>query len=177
MKRGRSSSERQENPMMRRKERGAETLEMALCLLPFIGLNCLIVSISWAVFTKSTLQHAVAEGVRYAITSQTMTGMGQDASIKEVVRQNSMGFVNNENLNKVTIQYYQVNPTTGDLTPTLSNLGGNIVEVSVVDFSYGPLAPILKWVGKPESSHPVGTFSVRASDKMEGSPGGIPPTR
>jgi hypothetical protein len=35
----------------------------------------------------------VREGVRYAIASQTMTGMGQDASIKSVVQQNAMGVV------------------------------------------------------------------------------------
>ena len=163
---------------MRRKERGSQTLEMALCLLPLIGLNFLILSIGWAIFTKATLQHAVAEGVRYAITSRTMPNMGQDASIKTTVQQNAMGFLSGDKANKISIQYYLVDPTSGELTPTNSNLGGNIVEVSVNDYSAGPLAPILQWVGRSDAnSHQPATFSVRASDRMEGSPGGIPPTR
>ncbi len=162
---------------MKRNERGSQTLEMALCLLPFVGLNFLILSIGWAVFTKATLQHAVAEGVRYAVTSRTMPGLGHDASIKTTVQQNAMGFLSGDKADKITIQYYLVDPTTGELTATNSNLGGNIVEISVVDYSAGPLTPILQWVGPSGSPRSPSTFSVRASDRMEGSPGGIPPTR
>jgi len=54
----------------------------------------LIMDISWAVFSKAALQHAVREGTRYAVTYRTMTGVGQDASIKSVVQQNSLGMLN-----------------------------------------------------------------------------------
>ncbi len=162
---------------MRRYDRGSQTLEMALCLLPFLAIVFLTMSVAWAVYVKANLQHAVAEGVRYAITSQTMPGLGQDASIKTVVQQNSMGLLNAGNLSKVAIQYYLVDPTTGALAPTNSNLGGNIVEVSIVGYVSNPLMPILSWGQNAGPGNTPNFFTVSASDRMEGSPGGIPPQR
>ena len=164
---------------MRRRERGSQTVEMALCLLPFCGIVFLILSLSWAIFTKASLQHAVTEGVRYAITSRTMAGMGQDSSIKSVVQQSSMGLLKTSNLALVTIQYYAIDPATGSLTKTSQNLGGNIVEVSVEGYTASPLLPILHWgvKGGTGSMNPAMYYTVRASDRMEASPAGIPPQR
>lgn len=164
---------------MRRPERGSQTVEMAFCLLPFFGIVFLLLSLSWAIFTKASLQHAVAEGVRYAITSRTMNGMGQDASIKSVVQNSSMGLLSSSNLGLVTIQYYSVDPTTGTLTKTNQNLGGNIVEVSVEGYTSNPLLPILHWgvKGGTGPPTPASEYTVRASDRMEASPAGIPPAR
>ena len=163
---------------MSQQERGSQSLEMSLCLIPFLGIVFLIMSLSWAIFTKASLQHAVAEGVRYAITSQTMSGMGQDASIKSVIQQSAMGLLGGNNLSMVTIQYYSIDASTGVLTPTNNNFGGNIVEISVNGYTANPLLPILNW-GKSTGSGtntPV-TYTVRASDRMESSPGGVAPTR
>src|ERR1035438_9659531 len=63
------------------KQRGSEMIEFTLVLLPFLGFTFLILNIAWAVYTRSTVQHAVAQGVRYAVTSQTMNGWGARASI------------------------------------------------------------------------------------------------
>ncbi len=151
---------------------------MALCLMPFLGICFLILSISWVIFSKAALQHAVSEGVRYAITSRVMAGKGHDASIKTIVQQNAMGLLNGAQLSKVSIQYFMIDETNGSLQPTNLNLGGNIVEVSVDGYSAVPLAPILAWGrgSRPPQNGAI-TLSVRASDRMEGSPGGIPPHR
>lgn len=162
---------------MPRRERGSQSLEMALCLLPFLGIVFLIMSLSWAIFTKASLQNAVADGVRYAITSQTMSGMGQDASIKTVVQKSAMGLLSGNSLAMVNIQYYSVDPSTGVLTPTNNNFGGNIVEVSVEGYTANPLLPILNWGKSAGATNTPVSFTVRASDRMESSPGGIPPTR
>lgn len=119
------------------------------------------------VFVRGVLQHAVREGVRYAVTSQTMTGMGQDDSIKTVVQQQAMGLLAGDTgANEIHIRYY----TPGSLTETTSNAGGNIVEVSVEDFS---------WFWNITLMRSPRTFVMlaRASDRMEPSPGGIPPAR
>ncbi len=164
--------------MSRRGERGSQAIEFGLNLLPFFGLVWLILSLAWALYTKATLQHAVAEGVRYAITSQTMQGLGQDASIKTVIKHNAMGLLSSDDIDsKVTIQYYSVDPTTGALTKTESNLGGNIVEVSVTGYTLNPLFPILSWGKDRSATNTPNYFTVHASDRMEGSPGGIPPKR
>lgn len=66
-------------------------LEFTLAFLPFIGFLFLILNIAWAVYSRSTLQYAVAQGVRYAVTSQTIAGKGQRASIQTVVQGNAFG--------------------------------------------------------------------------------------
>src|SRR6185503_4542031 len=78
----------------RRRQRGSEILEFGLTFLPMMGFIFLLLDLSWAIWVKSTLQHAVLQGVRYAITGQTLAGMGQDESIKTVVQRNAMGVLN-----------------------------------------------------------------------------------
>jgi hypothetical protein len=150
---------------------------MTFCLLPALAIMFLTVSIAWAVFIAASLQNGVSAGLRYAITSRTIAGKGHDESIKTVVQRNAMGFLNGDNVSKVRIQYYTIDNTTGTLTPTNLNLGGNIVEISVQDFRAAPLAPILSWGEGAGTSNLPMTFNARASGRMESSPNGIPPAR
>src|SRR5438445_3595291 len=127
----------------------------------------LIMDISWAVFSKAALQHAVREGVRYAVTYRTMAALGQDASITSVVQQNAMGMLNGSSgASLVSIQYY----TPDTLTPTNSNAAGNVVKVSVTGYSLSPLGPLMR------SNSPL-SLSVSSSDRTESCPGGICPIR
>ena len=156
--------------MTKSRERGSQTIELALVLLPLCAIVFLILDIAWAFYVKSTLQNAVREGVRYAVTSQTMTGLGQDASIKSVVQQNAMGLLSGTtNAALITIQYYLPN-TLAPVTGLNSNQGGNIVEVYVQNYSLPPLGPILR------NPTPL-SLGAQAYDRMEGSPGGVPPAR
>ena len=153
--------------MKARFRKGSQLVEFSLVLLPLLALVFLTMDAAWMVFAKASLQFGVREGVRYAVTSQTAPGMGQDASIKSVVQQNSFGFLNGtDGLSKISISYY--NPAT--LAPTNLNAGGNVVEVSVDGVLVSPLAPVWR------SSDPL-QISVRSTDVMESSPGGIPPPR
>ena len=152
------------------RERGSQVVELGLVLLPLCGFVFLILDMAWAFYAKSTLQNAVREGVRYAITSQTMAGKGQDDSIKTVVQQNAMGLLAGEDrLALISVQYYLPN-TLQEVSGLNSNQGGNIVEVSVQGYSLPPLGPILR------NPAPL-SLSVQAYDRMEGSPGRIPPAR
>jgi Flp pilus assembly protein TadG len=151
----------------KRRERGSQMVEMSLVIVPFFALILLIMDIAMAVFCKASLQYAVREGVRYAITGQTLSGKGQDASIQTVIEQNSMGFLQGASgASLISIQYY----TPDTLTPTASNAGGNIVEISVQGYTYTPLVPLLR------SANPI-PFTARSADRMEPSPGGVPPKR
>lgn len=161
-------------------ERGATFVEAAFIILPLMVLLLGIVDFGLAVFVKSTLQHAVREGVRYAITYQTISGMGHDASIREVVRSNCMGFLSAEQAaEKVKIRYYNpslYNPANpGEwggalVTGVGSNAPGNIVEVAIEDYRWGLIMPT--FFRSPLS------LGARAADKMEGLPGGgSPPPR
>jgi hypothetical protein len=121
----------------RARQRGSISglMELALILLPFFAIFFAMIDFSIAVFLKGNFQHAVREGVRYAITYQTLTGQCQDASIKAVVKNNAIGFLNGTNENYIHVRYF--NPAVSlstEVTGLNSNNPGNIVEVSVESF-------------------------------------------
>ena len=134
-------------------------------ILPFFALAFMTMDAAWALFIKATLQHAVTEGVRYAVTGQVSPGNGQVASIKAVVVKQAMGLLSGSQAGTLSVTF--LNPTT--LATTSSNLGGNLVQVSVSNYSIAPLAPLLR-------SSTATLVNVTSADRMEGSPGGIPPT-
>lgn len=152
----------------RRRRSGAALVELAFVVLPLVAIWAALADFSFALFLKATFQHAAREGVRYAVTSRTEPGMGHDASIKAVVQRHAMGFLNGaEGASKIHIRYY----VPGTFTPTQSNAGGNIVEVSIEDFRWNWMAPVLRGNASPL------TLVVRSSDRMEMPPGGISPAR
>ncbi len=157
-------------PLSRRRgsrQRGSQVVEVGLCLLPFLAILFLLIDLCLVIFLKATFQHAVREGVRYAMTGRTMDGLGHDASIKRVVQQYAIGFLGgDEGADKIKIRYF----VPGTLAETSSNAGGNIVEISIEGFSWRPIVPLFK------SGDPV-TISARSTGIMEPSPGGIPPPR
>ena len=131
----------------KRRRHGSELVEFGLVLLPFLAFMALIVNLGWVVFVQSTLQYAVAQGGRYAITSQTLAGMGMRASIQTYVQQNACGMLHTTSgaatgvngWNNIYVDWYAVN-TDGSLT-NLDTLVGDaeaaamenlpLVEVSV----------------------------------------------
>ena len=89
----RPNEAKQSNRARRRSETGASLVEAAVILLPFLALFFALFDFGMALFLKNTLQFAVRQGVRYAVTSQTQAGLGQDASIKNVVNTSTFGFL------------------------------------------------------------------------------------
>jgi Flp pilus assembly protein TadG len=141
-------------------------VELAFVMIPLLALILAILDFGFALFLRNTFQHAVREGVRYAVTGQAATGTGQDASIKSVVKKQALGFLSSSE-DKIHIRYF----TPGSLAETANNTAGNIVEVSVEGFAWGWMAPLL------HESFPVLEITARSSDLVEASPGGVPPTR
>lgn len=132
-------------------------------LLPSLGFLFLVLNIAWAVYSRSTLQYAVAQGVRYAVTSQTMTGMGQRASIQTLVQNNAFGKLRAtagaatgvNGWNNIYVDWYLVN-ADGSLTSEDGVVGGNgmqadgqlpLVEVSVQSISANTFMPTVKMPG------------------------------
>ena len=169
----------------RRRERGSEILEFTLVLLPSLGFLFLILNVAWAVYSRSTLQYAVTQGVRYAVTSATMTGMGQRASIQTIVQNNAFGRLRTTSgaatgvngWNNIYVDWYLVN-ADGTLTNEDGIVGGNgmqsdgelpLVKVSVQSLSVGTFMPTIKMVGL--SSVLSGIMMTAASwDRMETPP-------
>ncbi len=141
-------------------------VETGLVLLPLMALILAFIDHGLAIFLQGTFQHAVREGVRYAVTYQVISGKGQDDSIRAVVQRNAVGFLNTCP-SCIKIRYYK--PDT--LVETSDNLPGNIVEVSIEGYSRNWIAPLWRVAG-------AYAITARAADRMEGLSGGSsPPTR
>jgi Flp pilus assembly protein TadG len=157
---------------LNRRERGSEVVEFALVLLPLLAILFLILDIAWLVFAQGSLQWAVQQGVRYGITSNVASGKGQDASIKSIVQSNAMGFLNGSaGLSKISVSFYAPSNLSTAVTGSGSNVGGNVLKVSVTGVQVSSFGPI--WRSGPS----VISLSANSSDVMESSPGGVPPTR
>lgn len=152
--------------------RGSAALEGALVFLPLFAIVFAIVDFGFAMFLRSTFQHAVREGCRYAVTSTTMAGMGHDASIGQVVKTHALGFLSTAKVGsgadcKICIRYFDAD--TG--AEVASNAPGNIVEVSVDGYGWSWMAPIWR-------SQTGVIITARAADRMEGlGPGKLSPAR
>ena len=75
------------------RRRGSALMEGVLAMLPLLAVMFTVLDLSIAIFVKNTVQFAVCQGVRYAVTSQTLPGLGQDASIKSVVQGYTLGLL------------------------------------------------------------------------------------
>jgi Flp pilus assembly protein TadG len=165
-------------PMSERNRRraGNALLEFAFTVLPTFAMIFAFVDFGLLMFRWATLQNAVREGCRYAITFQTSNGNGQDASIEAVVQQYAMGIVKStDNPQDILVKYYA--PT--NLTTAIAsggNVPGNIVEVSVQGVSWSWLAPLSGSYGGNvpyfRSTTPI-TLNIYSSDILGGYPAGV----
>ena len=152
-----------------RRRTGNALLETVFTLLPTFALIFAFIDFGWA-----TLQEAVRKGCRYAITFQTATGLGQNASIESVVQQYGMGLVTpTDNPQHIFVNYYSVNNLN---TPIASggNVPGNILQVSVQNISWAWLAPLSGTFGANayRDQTPI-TLGVYSSDILGGYPAGV----
>jgi len=151
--------------------RGNAVMEVAMITVPLFGLLFGIFDFGYAVFLRSCLQNAVREGVRYAVTYQTVSpSTCQDESIKQQVRWGGMGFLSAPaNYDKIKVRYYDPATFTEILAPG-GNAPGNVVEVSVENYQHRWLVP-LYWPSTPI------VMNIRSSDRMEGTPATGAPCR
>jgi len=175
------SIENKQSGVRKRRQRDSELVEFTLVLLPFLGFTFLTLNIAWAVYTRATLQHAVSEGVRYAITSQVMTGMGARASVQTYVQQHAFGRLNGNSgtlgangWNNISVDWFLVDPNTGSYVSKDGVVGGNcmqtdgslpLVQVSVQNFTGALFTPFVKSPGMGTLS-PV-TLTAVSWDRME----------
>ena len=155
----------------RRSNGGHALLESVFTLLPTFALVFALIDFGLMIFRWTTLQNAVREGTRYAVTFQTQTGLGQDASIESVVQQYALGFVKStDSPQSIFVKYY----STSNLNTAIAsggNVPGNIVEVSVQNLSFKWLAPLSGSLngGIFYTANPL-TLNVFSSDILGGYP-------
>jgi Flp pilus assembly protein TadG len=158
----------QNNQPRRDRRRGSQLVETMLTMLPFLAMTFLVMDAAYGLFIKATLQQAVREGVRYAVTGQVSGGSGQVASIKAVVKTQALGLLSGAQAGTLSVHFLNPSGTTDLGTVAGANQGGNIVEVQVSNYLFSPLAHLF------HSSASI-ALNVTAADVIEGSAGGIPP--
>ena len=160
----------------RQRSRGNAILESVFTLLPTFAFIFAFTDFGLMMFRWSTLQNSLREATRYAVTFQTQSGMGQDASIGSIVQTYALGFVKTtDSPQHIFVDYYA--PTSLS-TPIASggNTPGNLVEVSVRNLTFGWLAPLSGSYGGSvpffRSTTPV-TFNLHSAGILGGYPVGV----
>jgi Flp pilus assembly protein TadG len=170
--------------------RGVELIEFTLVMMPLLGFTFLLLDLGWAIYRRATLQFAVREGCRYAVTNQTQPlkdagnkTYGTIDSIKWVVQQRANGFLGSTPTDPgyaaIQVRFYDPTASLKNALPMPANCasavaapnsGGNLVEVSVENYQATALAAVMR------SATPL-SFTARSSDRMEGNPAsGVPRT-
>jgi len=178
-KRAASAAQTPRKPLSERNRRrsGNVMLESVFTILPTFALIFAFVDFGLLLFRWATLQNAVREGCRYAITYQTQSGDGQNASIEAVVQQYAMGIVKTTDTPQdIFVNYYSPTNLTTPIVGSGGNVPGNIVEVSVQGVSWSWLAPLSGSYGGNvpffRSTTPI-TLNIYSSDILGGYPAGV----
>src|SRR6202050_1441352 len=160
----------------RRGSTGNTMLESVFTLLPLIAVLTFFFDMTFAIFSWSTLQNAVREGCRYAITFQTSGSLGQDASIEAVVEQYAMGLITSSNASLMQVNFYS--PTAPNTAIALGatppgNSPGNIVQVSIQGYPLSWLFPLSGTLINPYRASSPATISTYSLDILGGYPAGV----
>ena len=158
----------------RRRSGGNAIVESAFTIIPLFALIFAFADLGLMLFRWSTLQNAVREGCRYAITFQTTGGRGQDGSIGLIVEKYALGVVRTTDSPKhIFVTYYSTSSPTTPIT-TGGNIPGNIIEVSVQNVSWAWMAPLSgKLVINPFYALTPFRLNVYSSDILGGYPAGV----
>jgi len=173
---------RKPSSLKRKRRSGGNTLvESAFTLLPTFALIFAFIDFGLMLFRWSSIQNAVREGARYAITFQQQTvggtTYGQTTSIKRVVESFAMGTVHTTDAPQHIFVCYANTSTPSTCIASGGNVPGNIVEVSVKNLSLTWLAPLSGSYSSSvarffRSSTPL-SLNIYAADILGGFPVGV----
>ena len=161
-------------PARRRRNSGGNViLESVFTFIPTLALILFFADLGMMLFRWSTLQNAVREGCRYAITFQTQGGIGQDSSVQQVVQRYAFGLVKtSDSPNRIHVDYYSpANPNTAIAAG--GNVPGNVVEVSVQGVNLAWMMPLSGTLAGPLYATLPLSLTVRSSDILGGYPAGV----
>lgn len=167
---------------------GSQWVELAFTILPFFAIVTAFFDVSFVLFSWNTIQNAVREGARYAITFQvapptnatwTCTGH-QDNCIENEVAANAMGLVTVAG-GLINVNYYTQLASSTPIAAPNGNVPGNIVEVSILNYPLNWMIPLSGTGGGGQlntSSSPYRPTSptnvnVYSSDVLGGFPAGV----
>ena len=147
--------------------KGQALVEVALVAGIAALLGFALIDLAWMFYVNLTMQHAVREGTRYAITGRSEPGKGRRASLIAKIREQSMGLYDSNLHNPKDPQISIVSPErivfpnyTG--TPTADGEDpGAANQIIIVSLTY--TCPMLTPVLKPFIGGETYTFTVRST--------------
>jgi hypothetical protein len=153
----------------RRRTAGAQVLEFTLNFMPFLAMTMLVTDTAWVVFGEATIQEAVRIAVRQGVTltaSQVSTNL--TSTVKGIVQAHSAGLLNGTtNYGYIKVHYFNgQNPSQDVSNQTWGNIPGNIMQVSVENYSLNPLIVRLFRLKDTPDNSPL-TVTVYAADVIE----------
>lgn len=157
-----------------RNNKGQTIVEFALAAILLLGVLFLILDLAMLFWVNMTMQHAVREGARYAVTGRSDLGADRRSALIAKIRDQSMGLYDrNLNVPKdptikvITPSNVGFQNYTGGTTQT-GNPGqaGDTIVVSLT-YKWKVITPFLK----PVFPDGIYTFTVRATMKNEPFPG------
>jgi Flp pilus assembly protein TadG len=162
--------------LMKNREKGSEIIEFALVFMPFIAMLTVLMDVGWAIFVKSTMQQAVRAAVDQGVqmqNSQIASGACLTDTVKGLVEQNSLGILNGASgLSYIKVNYFQP-PAAGSngaatdvSTQTDADTSGNVMQVSVQNYSLLPLLPRVVSLSQGVDNSPL-NLSVYASGVIQ----------
>jgi Flp pilus assembly protein TadG len=129
---------------MFRKDEGQAMVEVAISLFLLLVFTMAAIDFAYLFSTKVTLQNAVCQAGRYAITGQCITGTDGSCSqsrynsIVKRLQDNSLGFLNTTNTSDISIAC----TNNGGGCPNSAGGPGDLITISVA-YPYGFLSPLL----------------------------------
>lgn len=155
------------------RRRGSYFLELAFTLVPLVALVAGVADFGLALFTRTTLQNAVAAGVRYGVTYKTKPGYGMDDSIRLATQSAAMGLLGattSPNSN-IKVRYYHPSNLSSEVSGAAGNQPLNILEVSVENYQWTWITNLSGVRDNPRSTTPL-SIVVYSSDRLGYAPPG-----
>lgn len=150
-------------------QKGQTIIEFALVAILLLVLLFAIIDLATLFYVNLTMQHAVREGARYAITGRNDLGEDRRSALIAKIKEQSMGLYDKNKHaprdpsisvikpSAVTFSNYSGTPTTGD--------PGKADETIVVSLTY--TWPLMTPLMKPLFQGGAYTFTVKSTMKNE----------
>ncbi|WP_109481389.1 TadE family protein [Paraburkholderia sp. C35] len=155
----------------RRRQWGVATLEFAFIAPVLFFLLCMIMDLGLAMWVNLTMQYAVREGARYAVTGQTNLDPNQSSpqrylAVIQEIKDQSMGLYNLVNPSYVITVNSGTSQTYSTSSSYSTNMFGNPGDIVVlqINCAWPMITPMIR------SFFPGGffNFSVAATMRNEG---------
>ncbi len=132
---------------MLRQNKGQSMVEFALVMVLFLTVVFTIMDFAVMFFVNQTMQHAVREGARLAVTGKTTSGSDRLSTMTTKIKEQSMGFYDKNSPVRAPVVSKQKLGVFDNIsgTPVTGNPGASQDLITVrLDYSWPLLTPFIR---------------------------------